>query len=734
MHVSLDVGQTTLTAETTRVLLEQAPQAQVPDLVSDVLERAPTCDRALIETIVSCVEARGLLDAAEIERALGDGSGWRQTRSGLWLSARLCELRDDAEGALVAWDGVLQGRPVGPAEAYLSRARLLGRLGRLEQAYGDLRQAVSWQRDYGLLSRAARLLARLKRQAEPPSVRSVRLALLSGSTIDLLAPLLDLACFRDGVKAELYIAPYGNYQQEVLDPASGLYEFAPDIVLVATHWRDAGLPSLSEKAQDDVDSVVGRFHSLWQTVLGRCQCRIVQHSFDLPGSDALGHLGGALPGGRAHMLRTINRRLRELAPDSVAVLDLESVARECGLQVWEAPSYWHLAKQHPAPDALGVLVDHQTALIRAALGLTRKVLVLDLDNTLWGGVIGEDGLEGIAVGPPSAAGEAHHALQQYALGLKERGIVLAVCSKNNETDARLPFDKHDQMALHSDDFAVFRANWLDKPANLRDIAATLNVGIDSLVLLDDNPAERALVRQELPQVLVPEPDGGPETFIGAIESTLCFEAWSLSEEDRQRHGQYRANAEREELATSAGTLDEFLAGLDMEAEAGPFDETVLARVVQLLGKTNQFNLTTRRHGEEQVRDMMASEDWWTQWFKLSDRFGDNGLIGVMIARRLGDEAASWQIDTWLMSCRVIGRQMERFMLKVLCEAAAAQGAGKVRGVYIPTPRNEMVAHLYRDLGFEPVDGAPGVEQHYELDLTACGPVQCEFIGRRQSSS
>ncbi len=273
---------------------------------------------------------------------------------------------------------------------------------------------------------------------------------------------------------------------------------------------------------------------------------MIQHSFDQPPARSFGNLSHTLAGGRAAMLRDLNRRFVAKAPTAVTILDLEYTQARCGGK-WSDDAIWHIAKQHPATAALPMLVDQQVALVPAHLGLTKKVLVFDLDNTLWGGVIGEDGLEGIDIGPPSPAGEAYQALQRYAKELKSRGVLLAVCSKNNEADAKLPFEKHDAMILRLDDFALFLANWDDKPANLRAAAEALSLGLDSFVLLDDNPTERAFVRRELPEVAVPELGNDPATFVEALDRRMYFEAVTLSEEDRQRHQQYQENAARHQI-------------------------------------------------------------------------------------------------------------------------------------------------------------------------------------------
>lgn len=435
----------------------------------------------------------------------------------------------------------------------------------------------------------------------------------------------------------------------------------------------------------------------------------------------------SLTHGRGALLRELNRRMLALAPPAVTVLDLEHVSALVGKRHWFDPSYWHSARQYPAAEALPSLVEQQVALLRASLGLSRKVLVLDLDNTLWGGVIGEDGLHGIRLGAPSPAGEAHQALQQYAVELKQRGVLLAVCSKNNEADARLPFEQHDAMRLRLDDFVAFRANWLDKPSNLRAIAEQLQLGVDSLVFLDDNPVERALVRRELPEVAVPEVSADPADLLRGLDRGRYFEALTLSPEDRERHQSYRANALRAELRSSAASLPDFLHHLDMVAECGPFDATVLPRVAQLIGKTNQFNLTSRRHAEAELRRICADAGAWTQYFKLADRFGDNGLVGVLIARSVADADALWEIDTLLLSCRVIGRHMELLMLEVLAAAAAARGITRLRGVYIPTTKNAQVAELYPRLGFGPAQVQPDGSSYFLLDLSKATLPRCEFI-------
>jgi FkbH-like protein len=726
-RISLALQALKLNDSVAAALLTQCAGAALPVLIDDLVALSQGYDKALLEICLAAIERCDLSGAAALDARLGAESAWRQRTLGLWLSARLLELRGQSEAALAAWGLVIDRGAGAIHEAYLSRARLRGQRGLLAEAFADLRQALAGQEDQIFLSKAARVFERLARRGHLPAARKARIALLASTTTDLLAPLLRLACFRDGIGAELYVAPYGNLRQEILNPASGLYRFAPDVVVIGTGWRDANLPAYSESPAGEVRRVVDELQQLWATLLQRHACRIIQHSFDQPAVDSYGQLSRALRGGRGHMLREINRHLLEVAPPAVALLDLEHVSGLYGRRAWSDATAWYTAKQYPAAEALPSLVDHQVALIRAGLGLTRKVLVLDLDNTLWGGVIGEEGLEGIRLGPPSAAGEAYQEVQRYAAELKARGILLAVCSKNNEADAAAPFLRHDAMILRLEDFVAFRANWLDKPTNLRAIAEQLNLGVDSLVFLDDNPVERAIVRRELPEVAVPELGPDPAGFVAALDRGRYFEALALSQEDLERHQSYCANALRDELRTAAGSLEDFLHSLTMIAEIGPFDEAVLSRVVQLIGKTNQFNLTTRRHSEAQLRRMMGSGTHWTCYFKLRDRFGDNGLVGLLIAGQAADDATAWEIDTWLMSCRVIGRQLEQLMLWRLAEAARARGVRRLFGTYIPTAKNAMVSELYPQLGFERVERLSDGAEQYVLDLTLQDIPPCAFI-------
>jgi FkbH-like protein len=423
----------------------------------------------------------------------------------------------------------------------------------------------------------------------------------------------------------------------------------------------------------------------------------------------------------AAIVESLNARLRQ--ESHINLLAIDSIAAADGIAQWHDPVLWHRAKQEIHPRVSHIYGDLVGRLVAAMRGRSRKCLVLDLDNTLWGGVIGDDGLDGIQLGQGTALGEAFVAFQRYAQRLARRGVILAVCSKNDEPNAREPFEKHPDMVLKSAEIACFIANWQDKASNLRTIAARLNIGLDALVFVDDNPFERNLVRQELPEVAVPELPDDPSLYARTIADAGYFEALAITEEDRERSGQYQANLAREELRAGATDMEGYLRGLDMRLIVRRFDSVGIPRITQLINKTNQFNLTTRRYTEEEIRAIAQDDNSIALQFRLLDRFGDNGTIAILIGRRIGGAV---HIDTWLMSCRVLGREVEQACLNAICAAANAAGASRLMGEYRPTVKNSMVRDLYARLGFTLIsagdESAAGTGiTHWQLSLESWQP-------------
>jgi FkbH-like protein len=416
------------------------------------------------------------------------------------------------------------------------------------------------------------------------------------------------------------------------------------------------------------------------------------------------------------MVEAFNRRVAEWAHSGAVVLvDTARLAATVGLENWDEPRHWHASKLLFSPDMIPVYGDLVARTLAAVCGQTRKCLVLDLDNTLWGGVIGDDGLTGIQLGQGSAAGEAFVAIQRLALELRARGIVLAICSKNEEEAARLPFREHPDMLLREEHIAVFQANWTDKAANLRAIAVTLNIGVDSLVFLDDNPAERAQVRRELPAVAVPEIPDDPALYPRVLAAAGYFEAIAVSQEDRERAAYYQSNAQRAATLQASGDMNSYLSSLNMTCAIGFVDPITRPRVAQLINKSNQFNLTTRRYSEAEVAAVEADPKRHAVQVRLADTFGDNGIISVIIVDKA---AGAWEIDTWLMSCRVLGRRVEEAVLNHLAAAARAAGASALVGRYIPSAKNKMVAQHYEKLGFELVETLDDGTTVHRLALAA----------------
>ena len=416
-----------------------------------------------------------------------------------------------------------------------------------------------------------------------------------------------------------------------------------------------------------------------------------------PAEVYFGSLDLMLPGTRRSVIDALNRAIADSMAGSEDVLfDVAGLAETVGLANWHDATLWNVAKLPFSSAFVPLYADHLGRLIAALRGLSRRCLILDLDNTLWHGAIGDDGLEGIVIGQGDATGEAHLAMQECALALRNRGIVLAISSKNDEDTARLPFRKHPEMLLREDHISVFQANWDDKASNIRAIARELCLGLDAMVFLDDSPAERQLVRSLLPQVAVPELPTDPALYVRTLLASGYFEAVAYLEEDRRRADFYRNNSRRAALHEDAGNLAVYLASLRMVMTIQPFDEAGRKRIAQLINKSNQFNLTTHRYSEAEVRDIEGDANCFTLQARLTDIFGDNGMISVVICRRVDQD---WEVDSWLMSCRVFGRGVENAILAEIVTEARHRGIRSVIGTYRPTARNKLVEDHYSKLGF-----------------------------------
>jgi FkbH-like protein len=533
-----------------------------------------------------------------------------------------------------------------------------------------------------------------------PDAATQRIAVVGGVTIDYLRRAIACAVAAEGVFPVTYQATFGSYVQDILDPASALHRFAPDLIVIAPSHRDliAPLPIAATAAETDaaLEPAVALFRKLWAGLAAR-NIRIIQHLLVPPAARYRGPADRLAPAAPANQVRRLNDALLAAGRGLVHFLDMEQLATAIGARRWSAERFHYSAKLDFDPRWLPDYLAPFRAAWRAANARAKKLLALDLDNTLWGGVIGDDGVEGIALGPASAAGEAFADWQRMLKGLAERGVVLAVCSKNAPEIAATGFT-HPNSVLRREDFAAFECSWNDKAGGLRRIARALNLGLDSFVFADDNPVECALVRQELPEVAVVELGADPAQFVELFDAGCWFDLPAYTSDDLGRAAAYTARAAALAEQESATDIDAYLASLAMTGRLYRPEEADIARVAQLELKTNQFNLTTRRYAEAAIRDFMAREDALVLAFRLADRFGDHGLVSTLIAFHEGD---ALRIDSWLMSCRVFARSAEQYILRGVIAEALARGAARLVGEYQPTAKNDVVAGLYSKLGFTP---------------------------------
>ena len=572
----------------------------------------------------------------------------------------------------------------------------------------------------------------------PPEVDGyapMRIAVLSNTTIDHLLPAIRVAGLSRSLRVEAYAGAYGQHRQELLDPASHLLRFRPDIVLFSLTARDviSGLPLAAtvEEVDHRLSQSIDELRELWRDARRSLGSLVIQQSYLDVYPPLFGSFDRLVPAAPSRAIARLNEMLAQAAVEErVLLLDIAQASGRDGIDAWFDVGRWLQGKMEVAPQAARRYAELLVRLIDAQRGKSRKCLVLDLDNTLWGGEIGDVGLEGIVLGEGSATGEAYLALQHYARRLKERGIALAVCSKNEMAAAEAAFRDHPEMVLRRADIAAFVVNWNDKAENLRSIAEQLNIGLDALVFVDDNPVERARIRESLPMVAVPELPSDPALFVRCLADAGCFEAVSFTEDDRLRSTQYANNAEREALRCRSQSMEDFLRGLEMHVRHGPIHPVDVARATQLINKTNQFNTTTRRYSEDELRQFAASAECLTLQFRLADRFGDNGLVSVMILRPAADKSETLVIESWVMSCRVFGRQLEYEAMNIAVETVRDRGVKRLLADYFPTERNKVIAGLYERLGFSELTEGPveGGTERWVLNTSSYLPTHT-FIKR-----
>ncbi len=573
------------------------------------------------------------------------------------------------------------------------------------------------------LLNAHKLLAAYRGRVGTSFLRRWRVFIVRSFTIEPIVPLLRAFGLMAGLDLQIDIGGFNTVWQDLLDANSGLNAADIDAVLVTTRTADlipeiwqgfAGLDRSAAAAKRD--QLIKRFNDAVADFRTRSSAALILSTLDLPAWPANGLQDAQDVNGQTGTILAINRALAEIASRHVGVylLDYDGIVAGYGRTRWYSDALDKAVGLPFAAAAMALLAHHQARLLAASADQTSKVLVVDLDNILWGGVIGEDGPDGIRLGDEPAGRPFLH-LQQTLINLYHRGVLLAICSKNNEADVLPVLAEHPRMLLRPHHFAAMRINWDDKATNLRSIAAELNVGSDSLVLLDDNPVERLQVRLMAPEVKVLEVPDDPTVFAGIVRDFAGFGRLRLSDEDRQRTRIYAEQRVRNQLRESAGSLEDYLSDLRIVVDPRPLAPDDLSRVAQLLQKTNQFNLTTRRYTEAKIRELAALPGCRIETYRVADRFGDNGLVGVAITL---EYSAVCEIDSLLLSCRVIGRGIETFILSRLVAQARTAGCSLMRGVFHPTAKNMLVAAVYTNHGFEETGTNADGSVFFGLDLEA----------------
>jgi FkbH-like protein len=567
---------------------------------------------------------------------------------------------------------------------------------------------------------------------EVPNEKRIRVALLSSFTIDPLAIYVDVKSRLAHLHPEIYVAPFNQYQQEILDKNSRLYAFKPDVIILAVQADVlvnenfiSEYVKLSDVEQPQIE-ILNRFQALLSTLTSRTDALVLVNNFMVPSFTPFGILDNKADSGFRSFFNKLNEKLSETYRKSrqVYVVDLEAVAGKHGKSRCVEPKLYYRGSFGFSESFLPVVAEEYMGYIKALKNLTRKCIVLDLDNVMWGGIIGEDGVEGIQLGNDSP-GNAYKDFQRVLLSYHNRGVLLAVNSKNNPEDALKAIRKHPHMLLREKNFAATRINWQNKVQNMTELAKEINIGLDSMVFIDDNPREREQMKQALPQVLVLDMPPSPFLYRQTLENLNDFNILTLTEEDKKRGEMYSARKRREELRESISSVEEFLKSLEMKVVIKHADYYSLPRIARLVNKTNQFNLTTRRYTDAEVRKMKETKyEFEVYSLQVSDKFGDEGIVGVAIIRK---EPTVWIVDSFLLSCRVIGRKVETALLARIVADAKEQKISAIIGEHVPTLKNAPVENFYSSHGFEKLT-QKGNLLRWRFDLTKSTIKTPEWMG------
>lgn len=532
----------------------------------------------------------------------------------------------------------------------------------------------------------------------------VRIAIMGDCSTQHLATAIKGYAYEEGLAADVLDTDYNQIQAQVMDNNSRLYKFNPDYALIymcSEHLYEEYCATPTSLRTDFAQRMMDKINLVWQIIASKSKMSVIQFNFVENDDRIYGNFGSQLEHSYIFQLRKLNYLLAAEASknSNIILIDLSTIQNNTGRKTFFDEKLYYTAKMPISTAALPEVAFQVVNAIKVRKGKVKKCVVLDLDNTLWGGVIGDDGMNNIQIGE-LGIGRAFTAFQMWLKELKNRGIILAVCSKNNEDTAKEPFDKHPDMVLRMEDIAMFVANWQDKAGNIRNIQQVLNLGMDSFVFVDDNPFERNVVSTLISDITVPDMPEDPAEYVSYLKSLNLFETATYSEADKDRTRQYQSEASRVILQQHFEDYDQYLESLEMQAEAKPFDNFHMARISQLSQRSNQFNLRTVRYSVPQLEAIVQNDRFATVYFTLKDKFGEYGLISAVILEKTDEETAF--IDTWFMSCRVLKRGMEEFIINKVIDVAKEFGCKKVIGEYLPTAKNSMVKDIYQNHGFEKI--------------------------------
>lgn len=544
------------------------------------------------------------------------------------------------------------------------------------------------------------------------------IAILGGSTTSNIKLILELFLLNNGIEPAFYESEYNQYYQDAMFDNPELEEFKPDIIYVCTSNRNITTYPVMSDSAETIDGLIkaekDKFESIWGSLAARYKCPVIQNNFEMPFYRLLGNKDASDIHGKVNFLTRLNMEFYAYAQshDNFYICDINYISADYGLKQWSDPFYYHMYKYAMNVDAIPYLAFNIANIIKSIFGKNKKGFVLDLDNTLWGGVIGDDGVDNIVLGPEESEGQVYSEFQRYIKEHTSLGIILNIDSKNDEANA-LSGLEHPDSELHKDDFVSIKANWDPKDRNLKQIADEINLLPESLLFIDDNPAERHIVTEQLKGVIAPE-IGEVHQYIQNIDRGGYFEVTAFSADDIKRNEMYKENARRAELQSSFADYTDYLLSLEMKGIIKRFEPIYMARIAQLTNKSNQFNLTTKRYTQAQIESIADDDEYITLYGKLMDRFGDNGVVSVVIGHKCGEEC---QIDLWIMSCRVLKRDMEFAMMDTLVARCKEAGISRIHGYYYPTAKNAMVKEFYALQGFTKIseDAEGNTEWIFEIN-------------------